>query len=84
MDVVPEKLNFSKELIWITNADTVKRSKVYYFLCMLNYLLQSVNPTSSLCSRLKKLMEEYSQVVSPGSMGFPENWQTEKLWDALK
>lgn len=84
MDVVPEKLDFSKQLTWISNADTVKRSKVYYFLCMLNYLLQSVNPTSSICSRLRNLLGEYSQVISLSSMGFPDDWKEEKLWGCLK
>lgn len=31
MSIVPEKLHFSKNLVWISNPDTVQRGKAYYF-----------------------------------------------------
>ena len=81
MNIVPEKLLFSKRLIWICNPDTVKRSKVYYFFCMLNYLLQTANPTSPFKQRLIELLVEYKDVVSLNAMGFPENWKNERMWN---
>ena len=81
MNIVPEKLLFSKRLIWICNPDTVKRSKVYYFFCMLNYLLQTANPTSPFKQRLIELLQEYKDVVSLNAMGFPENWKNERMWE---
>ena len=81
MNIVPEKLLFSKSLEWISNSNTVKRSKVYYFLCMLNYLLQTANPTSPFKKRLIELLEEYRDVVSLKAMGFPADWESEKMWN---
>lgn len=80
MNIVPEKLLFSKSLVWINNPNTVKRSKVYYFFCMLNYMLQTANPTSPFKQRLIELLEEYRDVVSLGAMGFPDDWKDEKMW----
>ena len=81
MNIVPEKLSFSKSLIWISNPDTVKRSKAYYFFCMLNYLLQTANPTSSFKKRLIELLKEHKDVASLNAMGFPNNWENEKMWN---
>lgn len=81
MNIVPEKLLFSKSLEWISNPDTVKRSKVYYFFCMLNYLLQTANPTSPFKLRLIELLEEYKDVVPLNAMGFPNDWKDEKMWN---
>ena len=77
-NIVPEKLKFSKTKIWISNPDTVQRSKIYYFLCILNYLLQTINPNSSFKNRLKALLTEYCPNLK--SMGFPDGWQSEKIW----
>ena len=81
MNIVPEKLLFSKSLVWINNPNTVKRSKVYYFFCMLNYMLQTANPTSPFKQRLIELLEEYRGVVSFSAMGFPDDWKDEKMWE---
>ena len=80
MSIVPEKLHFSKILTWISNPDTVQRGKIYYFFCMLDYLLQTTNPTSSFKERLKTLLDEYKNVVSLPAMGFSEGWENEKMW----
>lgn len=80
MSIVPEKLHFSKRLVWISNPDTVQRGKVYYFFCMLGYLLQTANPTSSFKDRLKTLVDEYKGVASLSAMGFAEGWENEKIW----
>lgn len=80
MSIIPEKLHFSKRLAWLSNPDTVQRGKIYYFLCMLNYLLQTVNPTSSFKVRLKDLLDDCKAVVSLPAMGFAEGWENEKIW----
>ena len=84
MNIVPEKLAFSKSLDWVSSPDTVKRSKLYYFLCILNYMLQTANPTSTLKYRLKDLLTEYQEVVSLNSMGFQPGWMNEKMWNDKK
>lgn len=76
--IVPSVLKFSKDRIWISEPTKSKRSKIYYILCMINYLLQSVNPNSSFSQRLKELIVEYEPKLS--AMGFPENWENEKIW----
>lgn len=80
MNIVPMKLGFSKSNVWISNPDTAQRAKIYYFLCMVNYLLQTVNPNSGFKNRLISLLEEYKDVVNTGFMGFPANWQNESIW----
>ena len=81
LNIVPEKLSFSKRLVWISNPDTAKRSKTYYFFCMINYMLQVANPTSQFKTKLKELLEEYKNVISLDSMGFPQGWKEEKMWE---
>ena len=78
LNIVPAVLRFSRDKIWIDNPDTVQRGKVYYFLCMVNYLLQTVNPNTSFKDRLKGLLKEYKPKIS--AMGFPENWENEQMW----
>jgi len=79
-NIVPERLDFSKKLVWISNPRTVKRKKIYYFLCMLNYLLQTANPTSNFKEKLYGLIDEHKAFVPLQYMGFPDNWQEEKMW----
>lgn len=67
----------SRNKVWIPDPAQAKRSKIYYTLCMINYLLQSVNPNSSFSERLKQLISEYSPKIS--AMGFPENWKSEEI-----
>lgn len=79
-NIVPMKLKFSKTKKWVSNPETVQRAKFYYFACMINYLLQTANPTSSFKTRLIALFDEYKHVVNIGYMGFPNNWKEENLW----
>lgn len=78
LKIVPSVLEFSKTKIWISNPNSVQRGKVYYFLCMVNYMLQTVNVNSTFTKQLKQLVAEYQPKIS--AMGFPEKWQEEKIW----
>lgn len=78
LKIVPSMLKFSKSKIWISNPASVQRSKIYYFLCMVNYMLQTVNVNSTFTQRLKDLLKEYKPKIS--AMGFPEKWEEEKIW----
>lgn len=51
---------------------------------MLNYMLQTANPTSPFKTRLKMLLKEYESVVSLNAMGFPADWENEKIWKIEK
>lgn len=79
-NIVPAKLKFSKDKTWVSNTETIQRAKLYYFVCMVNYLLQTANPRSNFKTRLIALIDEYKHVVNTGYMGFPENWKDEKIW----
>ena len=81
MSIMPQKMTSSKKLSWINNPDTVENSKLYYFLCMLNYMLQTANPTSDFKQRLKDLLTEYQEVVSIDTMGFQPDWLNERMWN---
>jgi abortive infection bacteriophage resistance protein len=67
--------------VWLTNAEvaTMKRSKLYYFLCVILYLLQTVNPNSKFKQHFFDLLNNYS-VVDVKYMGFPEDWKEHPLW----
>lgn len=80
MSIVPEKLAFSKKLKWLRDPNKARLKKFYYTACMLNYLLQTVNPTSPFKTRLIALLDEYKNVVSLPSMGFPKEWKNEEMW----
>lgn len=80
MNIVPEKLSFSKNLMWLSHPEKARLKKVYYVLCMINYLLQTINPTSNFKKRLFALMDEYKGVVNLSSMGIPADWKSEKMW----
>lgn len=84
LNIVPEKLHFAKHKQWISNPETVQRGKLYYFLCMINFLLQTANPTSTFKIRLAELLEEYKCIVNIGNMGFSENWKEETIWKEVK
>ena len=68
-------------LVWLTEEEVVKakNSKLYYFLCTVLYLLQTVNPKTKFRERFVKLLEEYP-VVDTHFMGFPKDWQNLPLW----
>ncbi len=79
MSIVPAKLGFSKKLKWISNPETVQRSKLYYIICVIEYFLQTVNPTSHFKKRLHDLLNDYPN-VDCRYMGFPNDWKIEDLW----
>ncbi len=81
LSIVPSKLAFSKKKIWLSNPNTVQRSKIYHFFSMLNYLLQTSNPNSSFKHRLYKLLDEYKHIVNLNAMGFSVFWDEEKMWN---
>ena len=57
----------------------VRSDRVYYVLCIIHYLLKTVNPSTSFAFRLKALLAEFPN-VDIAAMGFTEDWDKEKLW----
>ena len=53
--------------------------QVYFVLCMIVYLLNTVNPAHSFIPRFKELLNRYPQ-IDVTAMGFPSGWENEGLW----
>lgn len=62
---------------WIN--DIRRPIKIYYQLCCLAYLEQTISLRVGLKSRLKELLLHYPMIETQ-AMGFPDNWQQEPLW----
>lgn len=70
---------------WVSHAyDNNKR--VFYFLCVLKYLLTRVNPNNSFKEKLVALLNKYPNVpikyigIPSDEMGNLLDWQIEPLW----
>ncbi|MBQ9101083.1 MAG: hypothetical protein IJY54_06880 [Paludibacteraceae bacterium] len=60
-------------------VDEVQSSKLFYTLCVILYLLQTVNPRTKFKKHFNDLLEKYS-IVEVGYMGFPTGWKELPLW----
>ena len=58
----------------------VQNDRVYYILCIIRYMLLTINPNSSFTTRLKQLLQDYPS-VDIKAMGFSANWDSEPLWN---
>lgn len=65
---------------WLTvPIGTNHRNKVYMMLCVINYLIKSINPQTSFPVKLKNLLAEYPN-VPVHYMGFPPTWDNDVFW----
>ena len=78
--LTPKIFYRSKNKIWLSSTDDIRRNKIYYILCMINFLLQTVNPESNFKTRLFDLLDKYKDCVNLYAMGFPKEWRKEKMW----
>ena len=60
---------------------TVSNKRTYFILCMVIYMLNTVNPKHSFIVRFKKLLAEYPN-IDVKAMGFPVNWENDPLWQS--
>lgn len=60
-------------------ANSVANNRLYYVLCIIQYLLRIVNPNTRFSLRVKNLLADYPQVDTT-AMGFPTNWQNDNFW----
>lgn len=86
LDITPTKY-FNKDVskIWLTDSEvqTAQSSKLYYTLCIILYLLQTINPKSKFRIHFKDLLAQYPS-VNVGYMGFPPGWEAHPLWKDAK
>ena len=52
---------------------------VYFTLCMIKYLQNTVKPGNTFSQRLSTLLENYPK-VDTRLMGFPRDWKSDPLW----
>lgn len=64
---------------WIKTTH-IKSNKIYFMLSIIRYLLQTVNPKTSLTKKLNTLLSEHPN-VDVNAMNFPVNWEEEPLWN---
>ena len=82
LDITPTKyINKDPDRIWLSSSEiqTVQSSKLYYTLCLILYLLQTVNPKTNFRKHFKDLLAKYPN-VNVGYMGFPLGWENHQLW----
>jgi abortive infection bacteriophage resistance protein len=77
LSIKPQILQSPRKL-WLKNVN-VRSDRTYYVLCMIKYLLQTVNPKSRFAFKLKSLFLKYPN-VDTYAMGFTNNWEQESLW----
>ena len=64
--------------IFIDNKQ-IYNNKVYSYLCCISYILNIISPEHSFKNNLLNLMKT-CPMMQEKEMGFPKNWQGEKLW----
>ena len=60
-------------------SSPVRSDRIYFVLCLIQYLLQTVNPSTSFPLRLRALLAEFPN-VDITAMGFAKDWEKELLW----
>ena len=70
---------YAKNHIWLNNP-YVDNKKIYYWLCYLNYLMQSIDPYFAFADKMRQLIHKYQGSISLKEMGFPEDWEQELMW----
>lgn len=68
---------------WITETINVPKqhefSKLYIHMCLMKYLLNTIQPNNTFTSQLKHLFVKYNN-VDPNALGMKKNWEEEPLW----
>ena len=54
-------------------------NKSYFMLSMITYLMNTINPKHKIKANFKVLLAKYPN-IDVRAMGFPANWESEKLW----
>lgn len=82
LDITPAKyINNDPNMVWLNASEvkSVQSPKMYYTLCIILYLLETVNPNTKFRSHFRELLAKYPG-VNVGQMGFPKDWEKHSLW----
>ncbi|MCQ2180540.1 MAG: Abi family protein [Bacteroidales bacterium] len=57
-------------------------ANVYYTLCVIQYLQNTVKPANTFAARLKSLIDNFPLIGTKelASMGFPADWERDEFW----
>ena len=58
-------------------------NRTYFFLSMIIYLLNNINPNHTFKHKLLGLLQAYP-MIDVKAMGFPVGWETENIWNWQK
>tara|TARA_R110001583_G_scaffold87599_3_gene228312 strand:- start:372 stop:1289 length:918 start_codon:yes stop_codon:yes gene_type:complete len=68
---------------WINDVENVPKqhefSKLYVHMCLMKYLINSIQPNNNFTERLNNLFTTYPN-VDPNALGMKPDWQQEPLW----
>jgi abortive infection bacteriophage resistance protein len=64
--------------IWLSNGE-VSNNKLFFFLSMILYLSNVIDPKNTFKQDLNNLFKKYPN-IDKTAMGFPVDWQEEALW----
>lgn len=62
-----------------SNSQSLITDRTYFVICMIQYLLQTVNPNNTFKEKLEELFQKYP-TIDRFALGYTENWQEEDLW----
>ena len=63
----------------IRHEDVPINNRVYFILCIIRYLLLTINPQSNFNFKIKSLLDKYL-IVDKRALGFTDLWEDEALW----
>ena len=66
--------------VWLLNT-SVAPNRLYAILCCMTYWLNAIAPNNTLTKDFKALLNAYPN-VDTRAMGFPEDWESEPLWES--
>jgi abortive infection bacteriophage resistance protein len=70
-----------KTLYQFAENTGIYTNKVYAYICCIQYVLNIISPQHDFKNRLLQLMLQ-CPLLQEKEMGFPANWQEEKIWKA--
>ncbi len=69
---------------WIRNNDNIPKenefSKIYIHMCLMKYMLNTIQPNNNFKEKLSNLFDKYPN-VDPNALGMKPDWQNEPLWN---
>lgn len=79
--VFPVKITAPKDtkIMHMGNSFKVENDRVYFRICIIQYLLFSVSPKNTLHEKLIDLLDKYPN-VDINAMGFTPDWSNRPLW----